>query len=86
MEHAHRENSPVTQTTPEPTLLILGGWQREKKPPLAKLAKLPNTVLSRLSGHSDPIVLEPFDVTLCSHVYHERQICLIFHPGYWKWF
>ena len=30
-------------------------------PPLATLL---NQVLSRLSGHSDPIVLEPFDVTL----------------------
>ena len=30
---AHRENGPVTQTTPEPTLLIWGGWPREKKFP-----------------------------------------------------
>ena len=29
----HRENSPVTQTTPEPTLLSLGGWLRDKFPP-----------------------------------------------------
>ena len=26
----HRENSPITQTTPEPTLLSWGGWPREK--------------------------------------------------------
>ena len=26
----HRENSPVTQTTPEPTLLSWGSWPREK--------------------------------------------------------
>ena len=59
----HRENSSVTQTTPEPTLsrLIWGGWPREKKTPLATL---PNPVLSRLSGHSDPIVLEPFNIIL----------------------
>ena len=56
----HRENSPVTQTTPEPTLLTWGGWPREKYPP----PPLQNPVLSHLSDHSDPIVLEPFDVTL----------------------
>ena len=32
MKH-HKENSPVTQTTPEPTLLSWGGWPREKKFP-----------------------------------------------------
>ena len=30
---AHRENSPITQTTPEPTLPSWGGWPREKFPP-----------------------------------------------------
>ena len=35
--------------------------RKKKSPPLATL---PNPVLSRLSGHSDPIVLEPFDVTV----------------------
>ena len=29
----HRENSPITQTTPEPTLSSWGGWPREKSPP-----------------------------------------------------
>ena len=29
----HRENSPVTQTTPEPTLLSKGWWPHEKNPP-----------------------------------------------------
>ena len=29
----HRENSPVTQTTPEPTLLSWGGWPRENPHP-----------------------------------------------------
>ena len=34
----HRENSPVTQTTPEPTLLSWGGWPCENNsPPLATL-------------------------------------------------
>ena len=28
----HRENSPVTQTTPEPTLLSWGGWPRQTPP------------------------------------------------------
>ena len=40
-----------------------GGWPCEKKIP-PPLAMLPNLILSRLSGHSDPIVLEPFDATL----------------------
>ena len=30
---SHRENSPVTQTSPEPTLLSWGGGPREKFPP-----------------------------------------------------
>ena len=59
----HRESSPVTQTTPEPTLLNLGGWPLEKNPP-PPLGTMTNPVLSHLSGHSKPIVLEPFDVTL----------------------
>ena len=63
MTSNHSENSPVTQTTPEPTLLTWGGWSWDKKSP-PPLAMLPNPVLSHLSGHSDPIVLEPFDVTL----------------------
>ena len=29
----HRENNPVTQTIPEPTLLSWGGWPRETPPP-----------------------------------------------------
>ena len=59
----YRENSPVTQTTPEPTLLIWGGWPREIISP-SPLATLPNLVLSCLSGHSDSIVIEPFDIIL----------------------
>ena len=31
--YLHRENSPITQTTPEPTLLSWGGWPREKISP-----------------------------------------------------
>ena len=59
--NSQRENSPVTQSTPEPTLLTWGGWPRKKDIP-PPLATLRNLVLSRLSGHSDPIVLESFDV------------------------
>ena len=33
MPMMQRENSPVTQTTPEPTLSSWGGWPREKFPP-----------------------------------------------------
>ena len=32
-EIRHMENSPITQTTPEPTLFFLGGWPREKNFP-----------------------------------------------------
>ena len=32
-EIRHRENSPVTQTTPEPTLSFWGSWPREKNFP-----------------------------------------------------
>ena len=35
-------------------------WKKSPPP----LATLPNPVLSHLSDHSDPTVLEPFDVTL----------------------
>ena len=31
--YVNRENSPVTQTTPEPTQLSWSGWPREKFPP-----------------------------------------------------
>ena len=64
----HRESSPIAQTAPEPTLLTWGVWPQP-------LATLLNSVLSHLSGHSDPIVLEPFDVTIC----HEHKICLRFY-------
>ena len=61
-----RENSPVTQTTPEPTLLIWGGWPQKKQKQKQKQKKPGHVApaLSRLSVQSDPIVLEPFDVTL----------------------
>ena len=32
-QFTHRENSPVTQSSPEPTLLSWGGGSREKIPP-----------------------------------------------------
>ena len=60
----HRQNIPITQSTPDPTMFSWGGWPCEKKNYLPPLAMLRSPVLSRLSGHSDPIVLEPFDVTL----------------------
>ena len=66
----HRENSPVTQTTPEPTLLSWGGWPREKFAP--NPGHTANPVLLRLSGHLDPIVLKPFDF---AQVCHGNKIC-----------
>ena len=77
----HRENCPITQSTPEPTLSSWGGWPCEKQfrhPwPLSKPSLI--TVLSCLSGHWDRIVLEFFDV---SQVCHEYQIRSRFH---WIW-
>ena len=35
LSNVHKENSPVTQTSPEPTLLSWGGGPREKFPPPA---------------------------------------------------
>ena len=72
---AHWENSSVTQTIPEPTLLSLGGWPREKSPPPPPPPTLGHTVspvLSRLSGHLDPIVLKPFNL---AQVCHGNKIC-----------
>ena len=68
----HRENSPITQNTPEPTFLSLGGWPRENKKNPKNQKKKKTTpghtakpsLIARLSGHSDTIVLEQFDVTL----------------------
>ena len=70
----HRENSPVTQSTPEPTLLSWGRWPCEKNSPTP--GHIANTILSHLLGHSDPIVLKPFHVIM---VYHECQISSRFH-------
>ena len=68
----HRENSPITQSTPEHKLLSWRGWPPEKISP----PHTANPVLSCLSGHSDLIVLNYFDV---SQVFHECQICLRFY-------
>ena len=60
----YRENRPVTQTTPDRTLLIWGGWQHEPPPYTLDHAAKPglNALIRPLN--SDPIVIEPFDVTL----------------------
>ena len=49
-------------------------YHAKKSPPTPGHAA--NPVLSRLSGHSDPIVLKPFGVT---QVYYKWQICSRFH-------
>ena len=68
----HRENSPDTQSTPEPPLLSWGEWPREKKTP----DHMANSVLSYLSGYWDPIVLEPFDVSGVSWMSNLLKISL----------
>ena len=56
---------------------LLNNWR--KYPPHPTLATLQNLVLSRLSGHSEPLFLNhlmlPFDTQVC----HEHQICLRCH-------
>ena len=82
----HRENSPVTQTTSEPTLLSWEGGPRDPPPPPqlpltppSPLTTLPNPVFLRLSGHTDPIVFIPLMLPFDTQVCHERQICLRLH-------
>ena len=59
----HRENSPPYSNHPRAHTVNLGRMTTPKIFP-SPLATLPNLVLSHSSGYSDPIVLEPFDVTL----------------------
>ena len=74
----HRENSPVTQTTPEPTLLIWGGWPRAKNFPHPWLHCQTRSYrayrATKTPLFSNPL-MSPFD----TQVYHEHQICLRFH-------
>ena len=54
------ENSPITQTTPEPTLLSWGGWPLEKNspPPLATLRSYrANRATQTLLLFSNPLIL-----------------------------
>ena len=70
-----RENSPVTQTTPEPTLLSWGGWPRGKifpHPwPRCQTRSYHAYQATQTPLFSNPWML-PFDTQLC-------QICLRFH-------
>ena len=66
----HREDSSVTQTIPKSTLLSWGGWPCEKIFPAPGHAASP--VLLHLSGHSDLIVLKPFDL---AQVCQGNKIC-----------
>ena len=67
----HRENSPVTQTTPQPTLLSWGGWPREKNspPPLATW----QSRSYRTNWATQTLLFsKPFDL---AQVCHENKIC-----------
>ena len=74
----HRENSPITQTTPEPTLLTWGGWPFEKYSPhpwpRSQTRSYCTDQATQTPLFSNPLML-PFDTQVC----HERQICLRFH-------
>ena len=74
----HRENSPVTQTTPESTLLSWEGWPHEIHPPhpwpccqTRFYLDYQATQTLLFSNH----LMSLFD----TQVYHECQICLSFY-------
>ena len=67
---SHRENSPVTQP-PQSPHCYLGAVDHAKKFP-PTLGHTASPALSRLSGHLDPIVLKPVDL---SQVCHGNKIC-----------
>ena len=76
-----RENSPITQTTPEPKLLSQGGgWPREKMstPTTPGHAAKPGLIVLirpfRPHSSRNPLML-PFDSQVC----HGCQVCLRFH-------
>ena len=55
LRRMHRENSPVTQTTPEPTLLSWGGWPLENPPSLwySAVPQMPNLLQISSDVESD---------------------------------
>ena len=67
----HRENSPVTQTTPEPTLLSWGGWPCEKNFPHPWPHGKPGLIalIGPLRPYCSP---KPFDL---AQVCHGNKIC-----------
>ena len=75
---SHRKNSPVTQTTPEPTLLSWGGWPHEKKSPhpwpCCQTRSYHAYQVIQIPLFSNPL-MSPFHTQLRN----ECQICLRFH-------
>ena len=73
-----RENSPIIQTTPEPTLLSWGGWPRDKTFPPPRPHSQTQSYrayqATQIPLFSNPLML-PFDTQVC----HEHLICLRFH-------
>ena len=73
----HRQNSPITQTTPEPTLLSLGGWPCEKisPHPWSRCQSWSHRAyqVTQTPLFSNTLML-PFDNQVC----HEYQICIRF--------
>ena len=66
----HRENSPVTQTTPEPTLLSWGGWPREKRirQSIQYTYTLNGIVLEAVANQKDLGVIVSDDLTPGAHI------------------
>ena len=75
----HRENSPITQTTPEPTLLSWGGWPHEKFPP-PPLATLQARSYRDSWTTQTLLFLSSFDL---AQVCHGNKICWK-HALTWK--
>ena len=83
----HRDNSPATQTTPEPTLLSWGGWTRENPPPPHPWPHCKSGLIG-WSPYEGPVMRKmfPFDDVIMLHCdcwhhimnRHNMEKCLFF--------
>ena len=74
----HRENSLITQTTPEPTLLSWGGRPLEKKFP----HPWPHSQTGSYHAYQatqTPLFSNPLMLLFDTQVCHKREIYLRFH-------
>ena len=78
IQDIHRENSPVTQTTPEPTVLTWGGWPREKYFP-HPWQRSQTWSYHTYQAIQTPLFPKPLMLPIDTQVCHKHQICLRFH-------